>query len=133
MNKDYMEIIDLPHHSSKKHRRMDPMDRAAQFAPFAALTGYDDAVLEAGRQTVQFIEIDEDKKNQINEKIKNALQQTEAKISVVYFLSDPVKSGGCYERTEGVLRRVDEVSRSLIFADGTSVPIDSIYDIDGPV
>ena len=121
----YRDIIDLPHHRSATHPHMSPLDRAAQFSPFAALTGYDGLVAEAARQTERRIELTEEEKTLIDQKLAMA----DGPIEVTYFVPDEKKAGGSYVTYRGALRRVDPVARTLIFAD-TTIAIDDISDVE---
>ena len=129
----YDDIIDLPHHVSSKHPQMSLYDRAAQFSAFKALTGYEDAVTEAGRLTGERIELDEaslallDAKMQIlREEVK-----THPEVAVSYFVPDEKKDGGEYRTVCGKVKKIDEFKRALLFTDGNSIPIDDIIEIDG--
>ena len=112
---------------------MSNRDRAAQFAPFAALTGHDSAIKETARLTDDFIEISEDKMTALSAKmqmiIENILETPE--VEFTYFAPDENKLGGAYISKMGNVRRVDEYDRVVIFTDGVKIPIDSIIDING--
>lgn len=110
MNK-YEDIINLPHHVSKTRKPMSLYNRAAQFAPFAALTGYDDAIKETSRITEQRIELSEELKNMLNQKIKLISEniKLQPKVSITYFVPDNKKSGGVYKTISGNVRRIDEI------------------------
>lgn len=127
----YDDIIDLPHHVSKKHPQMSLHDRAAQFSPFAALTGYEDAVGEAARLTDRRQELDEEQAARLEQQL-SLLTETVAErpeITVTYFLPDARKSGGKYVTVQGTLRRIDETEKTLIFTDGRRIAIWDIWDI----
>ena len=134
---EYSDIIDMPHHVSAKRPHMSLYDRAAQFAPFAALTGYDAQIEEAARYTGQKAVLDEAQKDAIDfqlgslmERIHGAVQASELpSASVTYFLPDRKKSGGEYLTVSGKVRKVDTVNRILIMDDGTKIPVDEIYEI----
>lgn len=125
----YDDIINLPHHVSETRAHMPMLDRAAQFSPFAALTGYDAAVVETARLTDQKLELDETQKEHISEQLfelqERISEQPEA--TVVYFVPDEKKAGGAYETASGKIRKIDEYSQVLSFTDGTEIPFDSIY------
>ena len=106
----YDDIINLPHHESKKHPRMSLDARSAQFAPFAALTGYDEAIKETARQTDKRIEINEELKRILNEKLQLIKKEihTKPKIIVTYFVSDSKKEGGKYITITGNVIKIDE-------------------------
>lgn len=136
MNNDYAkyeDIINLPHHVSKKHPQMSLEARSAQFAPFAALTGYDAAVKETARLTSERIEIDEDFKIIIDEKIqeikRNLNMNIKQKIFVTYFVPDMKKSGGEYVSKEGNVRKLDEYRQLIILEDKTEIPIEEVIEI----
>ncbi len=132
IDRDYDKIIDLPHHTSKKHPQMSLHDRAAQFAPFAALVGYDDAIDETARITDSKKILSEDEKNILDIK-QNILKESlcsSPEVSVDYFIADPHKQGGKYVIYTGILKRIAELERFLIFEDDTKIPLDDIIDID---
>lgn len=129
----YADIFNMPHHVSTKRPQMSCIDRAAQFAPFAALTGHDEAIKETARLTDERIELDEGTKELLNEKLQMAIEfaDTEPEITVTHFVADQKKSGGAYVDFTGVIKRIDEYERIVIFTDKTSIPIDNIYAIEG--
>lgn len=131
----YADIINLPHHELTTRQRMPRINRAASFSPFAALTGYDDQVKEAGRLTDARIELDDGTISTLNDKLNYAvsLSDEQPEISVTYFKPDSKKNGGEYVTHTGVIKRVDEYERKLIFTDKTVIPIDDIYGIDGEI
>lgn len=131
----YADIKNLPHHELTTRRRMPRINRAASFSPFAALTGYDDQVKEAGRLTDERIELDDGTISTLNDKLNYAvsLSNEQPEISVTYFKPDSKKNGGEYVTHTGVIKRVDEYERKLIFTDKTVIPIDDIYGIDGEI
>ncbi|MDE7234692.1 MAG: hypothetical protein K2N29_06490 [Ruminiclostridium sp.] len=127
----YDDIIDLPHHVSKKHPQMSLHDRAAQFSPFAALTGYEDAVGEAARLTDRRQALDEEQAAHLEQQL-SLLTETvgdRPEIMVTYFLPDARKSGGKYVTVQGTLRRIDETEKTLIFTDGRRIAIRDILEI----
>lgn len=129
----YADIMTLPRHVSAKYPRMPLSDRAAQFSPFAALTGHEEAILETARITDDFVELDDDRKIQINEQlglIKEHLFQ-KPEIEVTYFQPDGKKSGGAYVAVRGRVKKIDECSRRILFLDGTALPMDYIFSIKG--
>ena len=129
----YDDIIHLSHHVSKRHPQMSPMNRAAQFSPFAALTGHDAAIQETARRTDSFTELDEDRKRQLNEQLwfirENLEQKPECEIT--YFQPDEKKNGGIYVTIHGKIRKIDEYRRQIIFTDGTAIPIEHLFSIQG--
>ncbi len=131
----YDDIINMPHHVSETRPHMPLIDRAAQFSPFAALTGYDAAVVETARLTDQKLELDETQKEHISEQLfflqERVSEQPEA--TVVYFVPDEKKAGGAYVTASGKIKKIDEYTQMLSFTDGTEVPFDSIYLIQSEV
>lgn len=127
----YDDIIDLPHPVSRKHPQMAREDRAAQFAPFAALTGYEAAVKEAARRTEEKIQLSEEEKNALDQTLQTILQQPGpgTELSVTWFLPDTKKSGGSYRTTAGFIKKVDAFARSILLQDGTRIPMDDILEI----
>lgn len=113
---NYDDIINLPHHVSDRHPHMPVLDRAAQFAPFAALTGYGDVIKETARLTEARPELSEDEKAEMDQTLRTVLntQRENAQIVVTYFVPDAKKSGGAYRRAAGKIRRVDETEDILI-------------------
>lgn len=132
MNDRYDDIIHLPHHISKTRPQMSMMDRAAQFSPFAALTGYDAAIKETGRLTDEKIELDEETKAVLDRKQSylSDMISVQPEITVTYFLPDERKSGGTYLSVTGKLKRIDEYERMMILTDGKKIPLDDIMDIE---
>ena len=128
----YREILDLPHPTSPTHPRMPISDRAAQFAPFSALTGYDDAIDETARLTDKKIELSDEMKTILDRKqafLCNVLDQR-PEVSVTYFQNDPKKEGGVYKTVTGILKRIDEYEKQLILENGTKISLDRIYNIE---
>lgn len=132
MQNNYDDIIDLPHHVSATRPQMSMMDRAAQFSPFAALTGYDAAIRETARLTDQKIDLDDYEKEEINDKIQLITEHLGENFGVVitYFQPDSKKAGGAYVDAVGIVKKIDEYERVIIFQDGKKIPIDDILDID---
>lgn len=128
MNNKYQDIINLPHYEPKKHPRMSMESRSAQFAPFAALTGYEDAVIETGRLTQNKIELDNEQKLSINNKLQYVLNTSE-EVSITYFVKDLKKSGGKYIEKTGYIKKVDTIKQQIIFIDKTIIQIENVIDI----
>ena len=128
----YDDIIDLPRKVSDSRPRMSDRDRAAQFSPFAALTGYGDAVEETARLTGDRLELDECEMERINRKLLELKERIGEcpKISVTYFLPDEKKKGGKYITCSENLKRIDEYERCLLFTDGRKIYIDTVIDIE---
>ena len=121
----------MPHPVSNSHPQMSLQDRAAQFSPFAALTGYEDALRETARLTDRFMELDEDKKQEIDRQIYYLQQHTAESpmVRITYFIPDPKKDGGRYDSLEGVVRKIDESSRSIRI-ETEEIDVERIYQID---
>ena len=128
---DYEDIIHLPHHVSSVHPHMPVSDRAAQFAPFAALTGYGDVIKETARQTDAKPELSEDEKEILDYKIQLAcgLSGEKPRVSITYFVPDEKKSGGAYHTAEGRIRRINSDTEQLILEDRMQIDLDCIVDI----
>lgn len=145
----YEEIIDMQHHISSEHSHMSIYDRAAQFSPFAALTGYDGAVKETARLTNERIELDETEKNILDEKLRilqenlvmnnvksagsnnNSIVQNE--IEFEFFKPDEHKEGGAYISVRGNVRKIDKYEKIVIMQDGIRIPIEEIIDMTGEI
>ncbi len=135
MRNPYDDIIDLPHPVSKTRPRMSAHDRAAQFSPFAALTGFESAIQETGRVTDQKIELDESVKAELNDRL-NLLQDLldqHPPVTITWFVPDPAKPGGTYRQIVGHLRKIDGWGQRLIMDDDTIIPIEDLAAIDGDV
>ncbi len=132
---EYGDIIDLPHHQSKKRPHMSLSDRAAQFAPFAALRGYEDEISETARQTDKKLELDNDTAALLNERLHIIIEsiKSEPEISLTYFIPDNKKEGGKYVSSTGKVRRVDEIQRFIQFKDETKISIDNLLRIEGKI
>ena len=132
---NYEDIINLPHHTSKKYPRMSLEARSAQFAPFAALTGYDEVLIETARLTNERIEIDETIKVIIDSKlqiIKEHIKEMPL-ITFMYFVPDSKKDGGKYVTVTGNIKKIDEYRNVLILENKTEIPIKEIIDIKGAI
>lgn len=131
----YDDIINLPAHISGTRTRMPVADRAAQFSPFAALTGYEDAIKETSRLTDEKIELDETEKAKLDEKLAYLQEQpaNRHKVEVVYFLPDEMKEGGEYVHYDGIVKKIEGYDRMVIMEDGQRIPIEDIADISGDV
>ena len=129
----YDDIINLPHHVSKKHPQMSLLNRAAQFSPFAALTGHSAVIQETARLTDSFVELDEDRKEQLNEQLQLIKENLEQKpeIEITYFEPDTKKDGGAYITTCVRIKKIDEYNHRIIFTDGTTLLIEHIFSIGG--
>ena len=129
----YEDIVDLPHHVSRKHPQPTVADRAARFAPFAAITGYEEMVLEEARVTDERIEMDESSKAALNEKLNMILEfiDEQPEVSITYFEPDKRKAGGAYVTVTGTVKRIDEYEHLVIMTDGKKINIDDIYNLQG--
>ena len=129
----YDEIMGLPHHVSRTRPQMPMSDRAAQFAPFAALTGYDSAIKETGRLTDEKIELDEEALTTLDMKyqfLMDALDD-EPEVTITYFQPDERKAGGKYVSATGTVKKVDDFERRITMRDGAKIPMDRVLSIDG--
>ncbi len=131
-NQRYDDIINLPHHVSSKRPQMPILERAAQFLPFSALTGYEDAVKETARLTDTRIELEESEKDLLNTKLHVLLDNlaTEPKVKITYFLPDGRKSGGKYVSKMGTVIKIDLYNRQIKLEDETVIPLDDIFAIE---
>ena len=131
--KDYDDIIHLPRHHSQRRSHMSLQDRAAQFSPFAALTGYEEAVKETARFTTEKAELDEDHIAVINDKLNIALEKKEQNpvVTITFFRPDSRKKGGEYLTATGRIKQIDEISHTVVLKDDTKIPVNLIYDISG--
>lgn len=127
----YDDIIDLPHHVSKNRKRMSNLERAAQFSPFAALTGYDAAIRETARLTGEKIQLSESELEELNEQFVLLSEKLDDKpeVTVTFFVEDERKDGGRYETKTVRLRRIDPVQRLLITDDREKIAMDDIMAI----
>lgn len=131
MSGQYDDIINMPHHVSKTRAQMPRRNRAAQFAPFAALTGYEDAIDESARRTDAKAELCEDEAAELNKKIQllSARIASEPYCEITYFVPDKRKSGGKYITVSGNVRFIEEVTRKIVFCGGLRIPLDDIIKI----
>lgn len=135
MTETYDDIIHLPHHVSKRHPQMSLYNRAAQFAPFAALTGYEEAIIETARLTAPKVDMMEDNQQLLDRKLallSRSLRE-QPTVSITYFQPDKKKSGGQYLTVTGVIKSIHDSERVILMADGKSVSIDTIISIDGDI
>ena len=129
----YKSIINLPHHVSKKHPQMSLYERAAQFAPFAALTGFEDEVEETARLTDEKIETDEEIRKVLDRRLQQLKEKIRLnpKIEITYFVPDLRKTGGRYYKKEGIVKKIDEYGKNIVFEDKTIIKIQDIIKIEG--
>ena len=137
MNKEekagaYDDIIDLPHHVSATRPQMSRLDRAAQFAPFAALTGYGAAIKETARLTDERSELGEYELMELNAGIHMLMERIDEhpQVEITYFKPDERKDGGAYLTVKSRAKRLNEYERFLLLEDGTEIPFDDIYKIE---
>ena len=131
---NYQDILHLSRPVSGKRAPMSMIDRAAQFSPFAALTGYEDVIEETGRLTERCVELDEGSIAQINSQLQKLLAviHTQPVATVVYFQPDPLKDGGSYETKTGQIRAISTVFQNLEFTDRTQIDFEQITAIHMP-
>ncbi len=129
----YDDIIDMPHHVSKTRPRMASADRAAQFSPFAALTGYEAVVEEAARLTETKSELTDDQKALLDEKLRMIAEHIDKAplLTIKYFLPDAKKAGGAYLDVHGTVKHIDAIEHTVIMSDKTRIPIENIRSIEG--
>lgn len=128
----YADIINLPHHQSSTRPHMTLHDRAAQFSPFAALTGHDAAIAETARLTDKRIQLSEDKIAALNEKLQmiKELLPERPEVCLTYFVPDEKKDGGAYITKAGCIKKIDQLNGVITLTDQTSVPFDDILNIE---
>lgn len=132
MSGKYDDIIHLPHPDSPKHPRMSLYDRAAQFSPFAALTGHSAAIAETGRLTDQRVELDEYEMARVDAELQRLqeLLPDSPMVSITYFVPDERKNGGSYQTITGEVRRIDTISGTIQMADRQLIPIEDVFSIE---
>jgi len=129
----YADIIDLPHHVSRNHPQMSMHDRAAQFAPFAALTGYETEVGETARLTAVKRELDAQEAEELNRQLAAIIEHLpeRPKVTVEYFVPDERKAGGAYVGVTGRVRHISLPEKTLVMEDGTEIPLDEVVSLIG--
>lgn len=141
----YDDMLHLPHHVSSRHPPMTLINRAAQFSPFAALTGYDAELEEAGRRTDRRVELSESERALLDERLQllqawlrripgkwavhAAPDFTMPEVTITYFVPDERKDGGAYTAVTGIVRRIDPIQRTLLMTDGTAISMDDVLQI----
>lgn len=132
MSKSYDDIINLPHHVSKKRPQMSMADRAAQFSPFAALTGHDEAIRETARLTDDRIDLDEGELEILNMRFQLLFDNLDSspEVTFTWFKPDARKAGGSYETTHGTVKKIDHQNRLIIMQDQTIIPTDAVVRIE---
>ncbi len=134
-NRQYDDIINLPHHVSKKHPQMSLYMRSAQFAPFAALTGYEDAVKETAREVQERIEIDEELRSILDSKLQIIIENLKfnPEISITYFVPDLKKDGGEYVTVSGIVKKIDMYNQLIYLVNNIQISTNEIIDISGNI
>jgi len=132
MTNPYEDIIHLPHPEPKKRKRMSMLDRAAQFSPFAALTGYDAVIRETGRVTDRGFELAEDGALMLDEALRSLEGRLEQRpeMTICCFVPDERKEGGAYEALTGQVKALDRLNQCLLMEDGTRIPFDRILEME---
>ncbi len=130
MDKDYSDIINLPHHQSAVRKHMSAADRAAQFGSFAALTGHSAAISETARLTQQKPELDEYEKEEIDRVLRMAATDKEMRISITYFIADELKDGGEYANIRTAVKRIDSYAKELVTAGDRHIKISDILSAE---
>lgn len=131
MTNPYKDIIHMPHHVSSTREPMSMAERAAQFSPFAALTGHDAAIRETARLTDAKIELSEDELNTLDEQYRRLAEHPDAcpEVSITYFKRDERKNGGSYVTVSGIVKKTDPLFRKIYLADGIIIAMDDVFDI----
>ena len=129
----YDDLLRLPRPASRRHPPMPMESRAAQFLPFAALAGYDSAILETARMTDHRIELDEDEKLMLSHKLQLLLDNIQSRpaVRITYFVADARKEGGMYRVVTGRVKKVDRFNRQIVLLDGTVIAVDDVYALGG--
>ena len=131
----YDDIIKLPHHVSSVHPPMPISDRAAQFAPFAALTGHGEAIKETARLTDKRVELDENAKAILDEKLRMVQEMLaqNPEITITYFQPDEKKAGGQYRSATGSVKKIDLFNHLIVMTDGLRIPLSEVFEIEGDI
>jgi len=135
MSGKYDDIINMPHHVSTRHQRMSQGDRAAQFSPFSALTGYEAALSESARGTDERIELDEQEQQRLDEKLNRlrGCAKERPVVCITHFVPDERKRGGAYVTEQVCVRRVDAYARTVCITGGGSIAFGDIIGIEGDI
>ncbi len=135
MTARYDDIMNLPHPDSSKHPRMAALGRAAQFAPFAALTGFEGTIRETARLTDAKAELDEDKIAALDMKLRFLADHLSEcpEVSITYFQADSKKEGGSYKEVAGTVKKIDTYKKTIMMTDTTVIPISDIFEITSSV
>lgn len=132
MSANYKDIIHLPRHVSKTYKPMPMIDRAAQFSPFAALTGHDAAIKETARTTENRVKLDVYMEEELDNKLQILISQIkhQPKVKITYFEQDEKKDGGTYVSVMGRVKKIDQYKRIILMNSGTKINIDDMIDIE---
>ena len=132
MKTPYEDIIHLPHHVSRSHPSMPMRDRAAQFAPFSALTGFEDVIAETGRPTERPFELDEQEAAELDRRLNLLIAKLpeHPAAAVTYFVPDERRSGGAYRTVTGKVEKISAADRTIVMADGTAIPLDYVASLE---
>lgn len=131
---NFDSILNHKYNGSNRADKLSMEARAAQFAPFAALTGHDEAISETARSTISQLSLSADESNILSKKIEYALSFDECPpLSITYFLPDKCKSGGSYVTIKGSIKKIDPLLNILILTDNTQIPLNAIYDISSEI
>ncbi len=130
MKGKYDSIMKLPHHTSVTRKRMSAEERAAQFAPYAALTGYGDCIIESARLTSERVELDESEIERLDLALRDACLRSDVRVVITYFLADGLKSGGAYIRAVGKIKDIDEYEGVIRMTDGLKIPIYDVINVE---
>lgn len=134
MTTAYEDIINLPHHTSRNHPQMTMLQRAAQFAPFAALTGHDAAIQETARLTDDELDLSDNGRELLDRKLAYLLSYSgNPLVTITYFVPDQRKQGGAYASVTGQIRKIEQYERSVVMTDGTKIPFEHIADLDSEI
>ena len=131
----YDDIINLPHHVSARHPQMPLKDRAAQFSPFAALTGYAGEVAEAARMTETKIELTEDQRAMLDERLclLEDILPERPDVAFTYFIPDQRKQGGAYTTVTGKLKRLDRIEQNILLTNGIAIPVNDLLEVESEI
>lgn len=131
-NDNYDNMINLPHPVSKTHPQMPRYDRAAQFSPFAALTGHEEAIRETARQTEAWVDLEEDRKQELNEKMQEIAEHLKEapEVTLTYFKDDDKKEGGTYVTVTGRIKKLQKYEKQLVLEDGTVIAWEKVFGIE---
>ena len=131
MEKKYEDMVYMPHHVSLRHPHMSRRNRAAQFAPFAAVTGHEESIGEVARYVEEKIELDDNQKELVDNKIRAVFNSAgeKRKVSIIYFKRDKRKKGGGYFIVRGFIEKFDEWTREVVMVRNVRIPVEDIYDI----